>query len=211
MTKIIKYSLIAFVVFLATGCMTACDESHTSDGGEGTPPTLSKPSGIKVDFWEFSWSSVDNATGYVVELSGEEYLTQDSSFSLFDYVAPEEECILKVKAVGDGISFSDSEWAMTKYTAEKVTADLTYTLLENDTYSVFCPIDNIPSNGELVLPDYHQGKLVTVFEAEPGYPQSEYSEIFKVRFPVKLKEIGEGALYRSSISEIYLPSSVKSI
>ena len=50
--------------------------------------------------------------------------------------------------------------------AEDVTEGLSYTLLSDNTYSVYCPSDSIPENGELVLPDTYKGEPVTVFRSE---------------------------------------------
>ena len=210
--KLLKIFTLGFVGVLSIACLTACGESRTP---EKANEPLSAPSGLKADFWEFSWQEVENATGYVVSVLEEEYETTETSFELFEYLAPNDLVTLQVKAKGNGVETLDSEWSALEYEAESVTKKLNYNLLPDGTYEVYCKEDEVPKNGELVLPDTYLGRDVTVFSPrekslfEPDFP--EYGGVVAVRLPARVKKITDGALYRSQIEKIYIPKTAESV
>ena len=213
MTKnVIKTVILLSAVLLAMLCITSCNKKSPS-----------APSDLNADFWELTWTGAPNATEYAVKISGNEYRTKETSFSLFDYVFPEETKTIRVKAIF-GDESNSSEWVQIEYTAESVTDGLEYRLLSDGTYSVWCPADKIPKNGELVLPDYYEDLPVVIFKSErsplmsettlltwateSGYKGPSFAGISKVRLPASLGAIDGGALYDSSIESIHIPSSV---
>ena len=210
--KLLKIFTLGFVGVLSIACLTACGESRTP---EKANEPLSAPSGLKADFWEFSWQEVENATGYVVSVLEEEYQTTETSFELFEYLAPNDLVTLQVKAKGNGVETLDSEWSEVEYEAEPVTKNLNYNLLPDGTYEVYCKEGEVPKNGELVLPDTYLGRDVTVFSPrekslfEPDFP--EYGGVVAVRLPARVKKITDGALYRSQIEKIYIPKTAESV
>ena len=109
-----------------------------------TPPgpivdKLATPTGVAYDenTSTLSWNAVDNATGYVVSYNDTPYEVSETS----KYILPTaEQNVFKVKAVGDGIDYSDSDWSqecpytMTATTIslfEKVNLQLAKTASEN--------------------------------------------------------------------------------
>jgi hypothetical protein len=89
-------------------------------------PQLSVPGNVVVDRVEekLTWTAVESANGYVVSAAGgggflEEYAVTAASYSLAELA--NGAYTLKVKAVGDGVSYSDSDWSEgVPYTAGKV-------------------------------------------------------------------------------------------
>ena len=80
-----------------------------------TPPgpivdKLATPTGVAYDenTNTLSWNAVDNATGYVVSYNDTPYQVSETS----KYILPTaEQNVFKVKAVGDGIDYTDSDWS----------------------------------------------------------------------------------------------------
>lgn len=214
MVRLKNCFITAIVSLLAMGVVSACGESRTPNQSEAV--ALSAPTNVQADFWKLTWDEVENASGYVVILpNGDERETTESSFELFEYCVPNKTYELEVKAKGDGINYTDSNWTTVDYETEKVTSGLQYKLLDDGTCSIYISPSKIPSNGELVLPDRYEGSTVSCYIAEPkllignAEPPS-YKKIKKIRLPANLKELPTG-LYQSSIEEIYLPKSLEKI
>ena len=181
--------------------------------------TLGEQLGLTADFFELSWSAISGANKYVIKIGSIEYETKDTTFELFKYISPGETKVIKLKAVGLNVPGS---WAAIEYTAESATEGLVYTELIDGTYSAHCPIDKIPENGEIVVPDTYNGIKISIFRSEKQsfglipikestkseYDGPEYSAIKKIRLPKKLTSISDGALYKASISKIFIPAYV---
>ena len=212
--KNITRAFFAILITLFTlFCLVACG-SNTHDVNHYLEP--------KADFYKVTWNSIESATEYVVKINGKEYYTPNTSYPLYDHILPDETKMVSVKAVIEGV---ESKWEVIEYTAESVTEGLIYTRLDNGNYSVYCPSSAIPENGELVLPDTYEGEPVTIFRSEKlgfglsyfttkstsDYNGPAYTGISKVRFPAHLLEIQDGALYKASVSELFLPDSVTKI
>ena len=216
MKSTIKHLLILFTLLLTLVCITAC--------GDDTPDvnTYLEP---QADFFKVTWNSIEGATEYIVKINGKEYSTKEPVFLLYDHVFPGETKMIRVRAVVDGVTSVEDNWEQVEYTAESVTEGLVYTLLDDETYSVYCPSNAIPENGELVLPDTYDGEPVTIFRSEKSsslgglispiapnstsnYKGPAYAGISKVRLPATLSKIETGALFQASITDIFLPDSV---
>ena len=189
--------------------------------------TLDEPDGIVADFFEVSWNGVDNAEEYLVTLKNKEYVVSDTTFSLFEYVTPGETVEITVTALGKG-KYKDSKTVLVDYTAEEVTEGLKFTTDNLGRHSVYCPTEMIPENGEVVLPDTYLGETISFFggnsfssigggqaiseeEKDSSYKGDDFSAIKKIRLPSGIEAIGCGALYRSEIEELYLPTGVNYI
>ena len=220
MKRIIKYFLTLCAGLIAVICIAACGESHTPSSSKELEQ-LKMPTHLKADFWELSWEAVENANGYTVRVLDEEYQTNETEFSLFAYLSPNKRYTLDVKANGDGENYADSEWESVIYQTEKLTENISVRLIlefENDfveglagTYEVSILPKNIPTNGEVVLPDYINGKPVTsysmpyVLNGVFSYPQLK-----AIRLPNTLRQIN-GGFRDSSVQEIYIPNGVEYI
>jgi beta-glucosidase len=77
---------------------------------------LAAPVGLAIDSGKLSWTAVDNASGYVVEVNGIQYALNASAteYSLFGLA--KGGYTLKVKAVGSGAVYGDSDWSETAHT-----------------------------------------------------------------------------------------------
>ena len=244
MKNIARFLFIILTILLMLLCATACggdatkgDDTNDSNDADDSQvsETLEaemvdrlpyRTMELQADFFELAWEGVEGAVEYVVRIDGKEYRTADTVYSLMTHVHPGETKTLRVTAIVDGVPLTESAWGQIEYTAEGVTEGLVFTKQYNDTYSVYCPSNAIPKNGELVLPNTYEGKNVTAFRSEKlslpplgnrqkkstsDYDGPAYTGISKVRLPAYLTAIEGGALYRSSVSKIYLPASVSSI
>ena len=218
--KTLKVLLLIVLLLPAICIITSCKKEIPKE-----------PTEVQADFWKLTWNGHPDATGFVVEISGQEYRTTETEFLMFDYIAPSKTAQIRVKAVFENDA-DTSEWVEITYTAEDVTEGLVYEKNDdnfdfNSGYTVYLPADKIPENGELVIPDTYEGEFVVEFRSEtikfvmrPGmslnkasseYDGVSYTGITKVRLPKELSVIQGGALYDASMTEIYLPSTVTEI
>ena len=222
MKRIIKHFLTLCAGLIAVICIAACGESHTPSSSKELEQ-LKMPTHLKADFWELTWEDVENANGYTVRIFEDEYQTDETEFSLFEYLSPNKRYTLDVKANGDGENYADSEWESVIYQTEKVTENLTVRLLNEKDYSPLTGIDGlagtyevsiypnkIPADGKLVLPDYINGKPVTSYNV-PRVLNTifRFSELKAIRLPAHLKQITGGGFRDSSVREVYIPNGVE--
>ncbi len=219
MKRTIKYLLTLCAGLMAVICVAGW-------GGCPTPSSskelvqLEMPTNLKADFWELTWEKVEGASGYTVRVLDEEYQTEETEFILFDYLSPNREYDLAVKALGDNENYSNSEWTTIAYHTEEVTQNLSvrqftgfagYVEGLEGTYEVAVFPNDIPNDGRVVFPDYINGIPVTSI-GEPYTLNStfDYASLKKVRLPNKLKQITAG-FASSAIKEIYIPNAVEYI
>lgn len=221
MKRIIKYFLTLCAGLIAVICIAACGESHTPSSSKELEQ-LKMPTHLKADFWELTWEAVDNANGYTVRIFEDEYQTNETEFSLFDYLSPDRFYMLEVKANGDGETYSDSEWECVNYRTEKVTENLRpYVIKEGGstdrlvdglvgTYEITIMANNIPADGRLVLPDYINGIPVTSYNHpnELGAGMMEFPKLKKIRMPNTLKVVC-GGFRGSFVREVHIPNGVE--
>lgn len=140
-----KFSIVKVLLILAIVVVAGYFVyNHILKTPTPTPPgpivdKLATPTGVAYDenTNTLSWNAVDNATGYVVSYNDTPYQVSETS----KYILPTaEQNVFKVKAVGDGIDYSDSDWSqectytMTATTIsvfEKVNLQLAKTASEN--------------------------------------------------------------------------------
>ena len=222
MKKTLKVLLLVVALLSAICIIASCQKKIPKE-----------PTDVQADFWKLTWNGHPDATEFVVEISGEEYRKKENEFLMFDYIAPSKTAQIRVKALF-GSDTDTSEWVELTYTAEDVTEGLVYEKNDSDNldfnsgYTVYLPADQIPENGELVIPDTYEGEYVVEVRSEtlnhilpiPGnsrktdsseYEGVSYLGIKKVRLPKELVEIQSGAFYNASITEVYLPSTVTTI
>ena len=111
--KKIVSTLLGLAV-IAGASVLAYNEINKNTPTPPTPPAivqqLETPTDVSYDIQNYvlSWDDVDNATGYVVSYNGTTYNVEDNSKHILPTA---EENVFKVKAVGDNIDYSDSEWS----------------------------------------------------------------------------------------------------
>ena len=135
-----KKKLLATLLFVLIGvccaiCLAACtspnggDKTQSGGGDEGnnTPITgiqLAAPQNLQIDETTLTWENVEHALQYVVRVDNEDSTTAQNSFSL-KFITQEGTYKIKVKAIGDGKNYTDSEWSSTKeYIVQKSVDDL---------------------------------------------------------------------------------------
>ena len=147
------------LLLLATLCAVACQKEIPRE-----------PTALAADFWQLTWEGHPDATEFAVEISGKAYRTTETSFQMFEHIAPGKTAKIRVRAIF-GSDTDVSEWVETVYTAEDVTEGLVYELKtdpfgEGHGYVAYCPADRIPENGELVFPDFYEDQPVTEVRSE---------------------------------------------
>jgi hypothetical protein len=74
--------------------------------------TLSVPVNLKIDETTLTWNAVENAEAYIINVDGDTFEANENSYSLSAFVLMNT-YIIKVKAIGDGVVYRDSEWSET--------------------------------------------------------------------------------------------------
>ena len=102
--------LLYLVIFVVAGYFVYNYVLETPTPPGPTVDKLATPTGVTFDEDTFtlSWNAVDNATGYVVSYNDTTYEVAETSKHILPTA---EQNIFKVKAVGDGIDYSDSDWS----------------------------------------------------------------------------------------------------
>jgi len=212
MKKTVKTLLSLALAILGAFTLFSCGES-------------AKVTGLEVDFFEASWDAAVGAVEYAVIINDTEYRTENTYFELYEYVKPGKTVEISVEAIYGGDE-RRGNLETVEYTAEEVTEGLVFTAREDGTYSVYCPADKIPENGEVVLPDTYDGYLISRLTDDKKqmslpigtsgsygskYEGTELTAINKIRLPAECASIGKGALYKSSIKSIYIPETVTTV
>ncbi len=117
-----KRLLVVLTSMLCCLCMgiAACGEESSENGGgngsgtEVTTKQLSKPFVVISEDGLATWTAVDNASGYIYKIDGgAEKTTLSTSVQLIDGQS------ISVKAVGDGVNYTDSDFSASQtYTSQ---------------------------------------------------------------------------------------------
>ena len=104
------------------------------------------------------WNRVPKARGYSVLISGDERekTIRTNSISLEDLEPGVYE--IKIKAIGDGIDYADSEWVSREFTRESESG-LIFNAIKNKTEYELVGIGS--AKGDIVIPDEYRNKPVT--------------------------------------------------
>ena len=118
--KIRRNCICILLVLLSCLCLfVACkEEGGVESSSQETKQTqLSFPKNINVDEETESlvWDEVENATGYLIDINGEEYESETNRLDIFLIMDSFDETYkIKVKALGDEENLKDSRWSNTK-------------------------------------------------------------------------------------------------
>ena len=94
--------------------LAACNNDKSNPPVLEGPVKLTAPANLQVSGVTLTWSSVQNASGYKVEIDGTEYNASNTIYNLFDLIEPGETYQIRVMARGDATSYTDSDWSAVK-------------------------------------------------------------------------------------------------
>lgn len=200
--------------------------------GESVPDTvrLSAPQNFRIVNNKLIWDSVKNAAGYSVRFYNTQNETDRAYFDL-PYILSSEPVTFEVCALGDGVSYSDSEEASfsSAVASTAVTKGLTYTLIPDESGYAVSSGGNVYA-GKVFIPDYYQGLPVKKIEnrafVEMGGGSGTLGGLDvilppqivantstnSVRLPSTLEHIGSEAFTKLvNLTEIVIPEGVTKI
>lgn len=98
-----------FLIILCISCFVACDSDDTeeTDTTESKLVQLSAPAITKSNGFAV-WEAVENATKYEIMINNESVGFVDASTTVYQL---DDNQILRVRAIGDGITYSTSNWS----------------------------------------------------------------------------------------------------
>ena len=188
---------VIFIVVTALLCclLVAC----------GSKTRLQAPQNIRQNGPFLIWDEVKNAEGYIVLADNEEYVTAEPSCNL-SFLGGETVYVVKIKAVGDGENFADSDWS--EFGFNEI---FKYTLLADGSgYEVNLSVSSVElQDKKVVVPSTYENLPVTRIADKMFYKCASLTEVV---LPNTLKEIGANAFYNcKALTSIDLPSSVTAI
>ena len=166
---------VIFIVVTALLCclLVAC----------GSKTRLQAPQNIRQNGPFLIWDEVKNAEGYIVLADNEEYVTAEPSCNL-SFLGGETVYVVKIKAVGDGENFADSDWS--EFGFNEI---FKYTLLADGSgYEVNLSVSSVElQDRKVVVPSTYENLPVTRIADKMFYKCASLTEIV---LPNTLKEIG---------------------
>ncbi len=211
--------VIAFI--FTAGFMAAFAAFAACSQTELQSPELPAPTNIRFEQEDLiTWDKVEGAGFYIVETYGSQ---QEVDSNYFTFVPPEENTTIKIMAVSNNLSHSDSEWA--EYLYEAPTPALKYTLTDDGSGYEVSSLDRSTCaglEGRVVIPDFING-LPVISIAEKAFKSDRFADLIEpdaelyvnnvttsFRLPSHLKSIGQEAFkYCIALEEIVIPPSVE--
>ena len=217
-----RYALILLISILAFVCGVAGCARDDNNKEPDEPTLLQVPQNITAENRVVTWDIVENATGYLVEFAGTEYEVEDNRFELYFFTGQGNKYI-RVKAIGDGVKYDDSNWAAETIKISALTQNgydekgFEFTLLEDKSgYELSCGNANL--KGNITLPGNFEGLPVKCIADNAFNPQVGSSGFIFNRvttgivLPKGLKSIGQRAFNQlTELKEIVIPDTVTEI
>ena len=217
-----RYALILLISILAFVCGVAGCARDDNNKEADEPTLLQVPQNITAENRVVTWDIVENATGYLVEFAGTEYEVEDNRFELYFFTGQGNKYI-RVKAIGDGVKYNDSNWAAETIKISALTQNgydekgFEFTLLEDKSgYELSCGNANL--KGNITLPGNFEGLPVKCIADNAFNPQVGSSGFIFNRvttgivLPKGLKSIGQRAFNQlTELKEIVIPDTVTEI
>ena len=151
MKKLNKIMVLTFVLLSALSCLIAC-------GGKPKEVKLQVPDNLQINGTTLTWDTVENASGYTVNVDGNKTDTKENTYDLSVLTEPKK-YFIQIKSLGDEKKYKTSEWSQVKeYTVEPIIEEsLEYEItgLYNQFYQVV-GIGNVASD-EIVVPSTYNG------------------------------------------------------
>ena len=198
--------------------------------------TLDAPSDLQINEKVLTWSKVENASGYMVDIDGKQTLSGENSFNLSG-LNELKTYVIKLRALGDGgKKYESSKWSDSKeYTPQPETEEsLSYAYVDVDGISglMVTGIGSVTSD-EVVIPPYRSGEpVIAIYAAFGGNPKikkvilpdtiiqiSDHAfincrslEYINLADCTRLKEIQDEAFYGcDALKTVELPDSITSV
>ena len=217
-----RYALILLISILAFVCGVAGCARDDNNKEADEPTLLQVPQNITAENRVVTWDIVENATGYLVEFAGTEYEVEENRFELYFFTGQGNKYI-RVKAIGDGVKYNDSNWAAETIKISALTQNgydekgFEFTLLEDKSgYELSCGNANL--KGNITLPGNCEGLPVTCIADNAFNPRVGSSRFIFNRvttgivLPKGLKSIGQRAFNQlTELKEIVIPDTVTEI
>lgn len=224
--------LIWLCLFSAVCTLTACIQSPAEEGNEPSAPVqLAAPQNLRRSGDKLIWDEVENAAEYLAEFEGEQTELAANYFYIPDEYG--DETCLRVKAIGDGSGYTDSEWSrFVEHGYDE--SGLEYTLLEDGSgYELYrgkadyAEYDTLV--GELVLPDLYNDLpvkkiadktfiyIITSSNGTSSWPDPHTEKQCNIvttgiKLPAYLETIGRWAFScMIKVEEIVIPDTVTEI
>lgn len=201
-TKNAKPILIILLMLFCAAAFASCAKE---------PKVLDTPRRLAVEGEILSWKAVEGASGYAVEIDGEEYECDTNSFSLFLITTNEKKYEIRVLAFSYESGYADSEWSdLLEYTPKFSTGFI----FEPDETGISCSISADPQNkpvGKLVIPaeDPATGLHVTSLKREAF---RDCKELTAVIIPDSVEKIGNCAFKGcGALTDVKLPEGLKEL
>ena len=185
------------------------------------PEQLPAPQNVRYVNGILSWDSVPSAEEYLVCYGDVEKETRQRFLQIIFSYDSTIEVVFKVKAVGDGLDYIDSEWGECTFTYYKVSDALQFNLLSDGSGYEVTAVNHTDYSalaGELYIPDFYNDKPVVsiadhAFSFEglvtAGMEKPSNSYTTSVRLPEYLERIGEYAFSRcTALEAISVPEGV---
>ena len=217
-----RYALIFLISILAFVCGVAGCTRDDNNKEADEPTLLQVPQNITEEKRVVTWDIVENATGYLVVFAGTEYEVEENRFELYFFTGQGNKYI-RVKAIGDGVKYNDSNWAAETIKISALTQNgydekgFEFTLLEDKSgYELSCGNANL--KGNITLPGNFEGLPVKCIADNAFNPQVGSSGFIFNRvttgivLPKGLKSIGQRAFNQlTELKEIVIPDTVTEI
>ncbi|MDE7106743.1 MAG: leucine-rich repeat domain-containing protein [Clostridiales bacterium] len=199
--KIKRILTITAVTLLAALCMAVVIACGKPDQSQKKLPTPDWP---QRDGSAVTWNNDPLYTDFVVSVDGTEYKTSENSFDIKFAISEGKTFEVKVKALGDGKYYSDSEWSRLLTVAPM---SLTMELITNkNEYKIKkC----VKASGDIVLPQMYNGLPVT----EIGIMAfGGFNDITSVTIPMGVVWISHSAFAEcANLERVIIPDTVEKI
>ena len=201
-TKSAKPILIVLLMLFCAAAFASCAKE---------PKVLDTPRSLAVEGEILSWKAVEGASGYAVEIDGEEYECDTNSFSLFLITTKEKKYEIRVLAFSYESGYADSEWSKLLEYTPKLAEGLVF---EPEEKGNGCTVGADPQNkpvGKLVIPDKDPatGLHVTSLKREAF---KDCKELTAVIIPDSVEKIGNCAFKGcGALTDVKLPEGLKEL
>lgn len=217
-----RHILVLLILVLLVVCGFVGCKKPGNDDNKKKLPLLATPENITAENRVVTWDVVENATGYLVGFAGTEYEAEENRFELYFFTGQGDKYI-RVKAIGDGVKYNDSNWATETIKISALTQNgfdkkgFEYTLLEDKSgYELSCGKANL--KGNIVIPDTFEGLPVKriadkAFDPQVGTAGLVFNRVTTgIVLPKGLESIGKVAFKQlAELKEIVIPDTVTEI